>query len=110
MSCEDMRDEIRREIINTPETADFMAGVPLEAAHQRARWGAEHDEGKAPEDWLFLVGYLAGKACAAERLGDVEKAKHHTISTAAALANWHAHLTGADSTMRPGIADPQVQG
>lgn len=58
------RKAIRDEIINTPETADFMAGVPLEAAHQRERWGADHD---------------------------------------AALANWHAALTGADNRMRPGI-------
>lgn len=99
-----MRAEIRAEIINTPETADFMAAVPLEAAHQRQRWPSDHDADKAPEDWLFLVGYLAGKACAASRLGDTEKALHHTISTAAALANWHAALAGLETSMRPGIA------
>ncbi len=97
---------MRRAIINSPETADFMAAVPLEAAHQRERWGVDHDAGKTPEDWLFLVGYLGGKACAAARIGDTEKAKHHTISTAAALANWHAALTRADTMMRPGIASP----
>lgn len=100
-----MRDEIRREIINAPETSDFMAGVPIEAAHQRARWGADHDAGKQPEDWIFLVGWLCGKASVAARSGDIEKAKHHAISSAAVLANWHAHLTGVDTAMRPGI-DP----
>jgi hypothetical protein len=98
--------DVRSAVINSPETADFMAGVPIEAAHQRDRWPSEHDAGKAPEDWLFLVGYLAGKACAAVRAGDITKARHHTISSAAALANWHASLTGASTAMRPGIAPP----
>lgn len=97
------RKAIRDEIINTPETADFMAGVPLEAAHQRERWGADHDAGKKPLDWFWLIGYLAQKAADAAMRGDSEKAKHHTISTGAALANWHAALTGADNRMRPGI-------
>jgi hypothetical protein len=35
-----------------------------------------------------------------------DKALHHTISTAAALANWHAALSGTSNTMRPGIAPP----
>ena len=96
------REALRREIINTPETADFMAGVPIEAAHQRERWGSEHDAGKTPFDWFWLVGYLAQKAATAAVSGDAEKAKHHTISTAAALANWHAALTG-QTDMRPGI-------
>lgn len=99
------REALRQEIINTPETADFMDGVPLEAAHQRERWGADHDAGKSPFDWFWLIGYLAQKAADAAVRGDAEKAKHHTISTAAALANWHAALTGADTSMRPGI-DP----
>ena len=101
-----LRDEVRREIINTPETADFMAGVPLEAAHQRERWGVEHDAGKSPLDWFWLIGYLAQKAADAAMRGDSEKARHHTISTGAALANWHAALTGTDNRMRPGIATP----
>src|SRR4051812_35584449 len=45
---------LRQDIINTPETADFMAGVPLEAAHQRERWKSEHDAGKTPFDWFWL--------------------------------------------------------
>lgn len=98
-------EEIRASIINTPETADFMAGVLLEAAHQRERWAASHDGGKTPWDWFWLIGYLAQKAASAAAAGDVEKARHHTISTAAALANWHAALSGANTSMRPGI-DP----
>lgn len=111
MSRDDLRNEIRREVINTPETADFMAAVPIEATHQRERWGADHDAGKSPFDWFWLVGYLAQKAADAAVRGDVEKAKHHTISTAAALANWHASLAGIDSRMVPGAPLPiQAQG
>jgi hypothetical protein len=101
-------DEVQRlrAIVNTPETADFMKGVPLEAAHQRERWGANHDAGKAPLDWFWLIGYLAQKAATSAIAGDVEKAKHHTISTAAALSNWHLQLAGGDKRMRPGIAEP----
>lgn len=97
---------VRDKIINSPETADFMAGVPLEAAHQRERWGADHDAGKTPFDWFWLIGYLAQKAADAAVRGDTEKALHHTISTGAALANWHAALSGKSNAMRPGIAPP----
>lgn len=100
-------DLVRSQIINAPETADFMAGVPIEAAHQRERWGNAHDAGKTPEDWFWLIGYLAQKALRAQNAGDVEKACHHTISTAAALANWHAAIAGVDNAMRPGIEPPK---
>jgi hypothetical protein len=88
-----------------PETANFLRGVELEAEHQRARWGADHDAGKLPEDWVFLLGYLATKACCALKEGNTEKALHHTISSGAAMANWHLAITGVDTAMRPGI-DP----
>ncbi len=91
-------------LLNTPEIEDFDKAVPLEAAHQIMRWGAEHDEGKNPEDWFWLVGYLAGKALAASRAGDLIKAKHHCISTSAVLRNWHAQLRSGISVMRPGIS------
>ena len=97
--------ELEREL-NRPETADFLRGISLEAAHQRLRWGSDHDAGKTPLDWFWLIGYLAQKATFAAIGGDVDKAKHHTISTAAALANWHLRLSGGDTSMRPGIADP----
>jgi hypothetical protein len=93
-------------LLNTPEVEDFARGVMLEAPHQRERWGSDHDDGKTPFDWFWLIGYLSQKAAAAAVAGDLDKAKHHTISTAAALANWHLALTGADTSMRPGIAAP----
>ena len=97
--------ERMREALNTPELHDFAAGVVSEAQHQRERWGAAHDAGKAPEDWFWLLGYLGGKALHAAKANNAEKALHHTISAAAALANWHAALLGAHSEMRPGIGE-----
>jgi len=97
-------------LLNTPELKDFIKAVPLEAVHQRERWGVEHDAGKEPEDWFWLLGYLAGKALAAVKAGDKEKALHHTISSAAALANWHAAILGKNNEMRPGIAKEKADG
>jgi hypothetical protein len=91
--------------VNSPETEDWMAGVPLEAEHQIERWGSAHDIGKTAWDWYWLIGHLAQKAAVAALFGNIEKAKHHTISTAAALLNWHRNLTGESTAMRPGI-DP----
>lgn len=98
-----------RALVNTPTLHSFRDGVVLEAAHQRERWGADHDAGKAPADWFWLVGYLAGKALQAQTSGNTEKALHHTISTAAALANWHAAISGEHTAMRPGI-NPAAHG
>ena len=106
---EELRSQLNelRTLLNTPETENFDKAVPLEAAHQVKRWTAEHDAGKSPEDWFWLLGYLAGKALAECRAGDLQKAKHHCISSAAALRNWHAHLRTGQSAMRPGIAEPK---
>lgn len=89
-----------------PETADWIAGVRKEAPHQVARWGLSHDDGKEPEDWLWLLGFLATKAVQSARAGDVDKALHHTISSGAMLLNWHARLLGIASQFRPGTEAP----
>jgi hypothetical protein len=88
--------EAMKALLNTPEVDDFAKGAVLEAAHQRQRWGSSHDAGKTPFDWFWLVGYLAQKAAAAAVAGDNDKARHHTISTASALANWHLALSGTE--------------
>lgn len=93
-------------LLNTPETENFDKGVPLEAAHQVQRWGSAHDSGKEPQDWFWLAGYLGGKALRSHLAGDVEKALHHCVSTAAAMRNWHAHIRSGETLMRPGIAPP----
>ena len=92
--------EEERARLDIPEVNDFIEGVRREAAHQRQRWGSDHDEGKTDADWFWLIGYLAGKA-----LHKPEKRLHHLVTTAAALANWHAFTLGK-TTMRPGIAHP----
>jgi hypothetical protein len=93
-----------RDLINTPELVDFSRAVHMEAVHQIERWGTNHDAGKTPADWFWLVGYLAGKALTALLKGDTDKALHHIITTAAALNNWHAQVLGA-SNMRPGLSN-----
>lgn len=87
----------------TPEIHDFMLAVEREAAHQRDRWETEHDSGKSPEDWLWLVAYLSVKATQANRYGDQKKYLHHIVTCAAACCNWHANATGANKMMRPGV-------
>ncbi|WBF05234.1 hypothetical protein [Burkholderia phage CSP3] len=80
-------------IINTPQSGDFLRAVSTEAEHQRRRWG-HHDASKEPGDWYRLVGYLANKALLACLSKDREKAEHHVITSAAALANWHRAVLG----------------
>lgn len=101
--------ELKRlqQLIDTPYTADWVEGVKLEAAHQIKRWGTDHDEGKEPSDWYWLLGWLAGKALMAVLRGDLEKAKHHTISSGAVLLNWHRRMCGEDFTFQPGMTPPE---
>lgn len=91
-------------LISSPEVNDFMAALPLEAAHQVERWGVNHDAGKLPADWVFLVGHLLGKAFAAP---SPEKQKHHVITAAAVCLNLHRHITGENTSFRPGIEPPK---
>ncbi|AFN39071.1 hypothetical protein G167_gp02 [Burkholderia phage BcepMigl] len=102
---EKMQAELARlnAIINAPQSGDFLRAVSTEAEHQRQRWG-HHDAGKLPGDWYRLVGYLAHKALLAILRNDHEKAEHHVITTAAALANWHRAMpcnTVAPATPAP---------
>lgn len=88
-------DEVSRlnDLINSPEVIQFMVGVQREQAHQRVRWGSAHDREKSAEHWYWLVGYLGGKALRSHIAGDLDKAKHHTISSAAALYHWHTAIS-----------------
>lgn len=82
-------EEKERARINSPEIEDFLNGALREARHQRERWGTDHDGQKEPEEWYWLIGYLAGKCLFSLRSGDIDKAKHHAITAAAAMAHWH---------------------
>jgi hypothetical protein len=113
-------------LINSPLTDQFLRATKNELVHQVQRWGTVHDRAKRPQDWFFLVGYLGGKALHHHmelmrllsgesavfhetdyRLVEYhrEKAKHHTISTAAALGNWFAHIALGETAMAPGASD-----
>jgi hypothetical protein len=105
--------ELRR-LLDTPEIIDFAKAVQLEAAHQRKRWGSDHDDGKTDADWFWLIGFLGGKALhnpgpfesPGHRRQQQQKQLHRIITIAAAAANWHAAKLGA-TDMRPGIATPE---
>lgn len=85
-------------IIAPPPLIDqFILGVVTEAEHQKELWGEAHDRSKSSENWFWLVGYLAGKALRAHIVGDKHLAKHHTISAAAALMQWHSAITDDQS-------------
>lgn len=91
-------------LLNTPEIIDFALAVQIEAAHQRERWGSDHDAGKTEADWFWLIGYLTGKALMNPD-GDQAKRLHRIVTVAAAACNWHAATLG-QTNMRPGIETP----
>lgn len=103
LTVQDQRVDELEGLLDTPHTADWFEGVKLEAGHQMKRWGTENDAGKTPADWFWLVGYLAQKAMTAQMVGDEKKARHHTISTGAAMLNWFRAIVGDSKEMRPGI-------
>ena len=100
-------DGLKRQI-NTPEIVDFAKAVQIEAAHQRERWGAEHDVGKTDADWFWLIGYIAGKALHGPG-NTPERQLHRIVTIAAVAANWHLYKTGRakEPSMRPGIETPK---
>lgn len=90
----DLLTEIERlhKILDTPVLELFVSAVASEARHQIYRWGEEHDAKKTAWDWFWLLGHLGSKAAHSALAGDWVKAKHQTITAAAALANWHRHI------------------
>lgn len=83
---------IRHEILHTPVLREFVDGVMIEALHQVDRWGPDHDAAKTPWDWFWLIGYVAQKAASALEHVDIDKALHHTVTTASVIANWHRQI------------------
>ena len=76
-----------------PVTDEFWAGVRAELEYQDGYWGPEHDADHDPEDWHWILATLSAKIVRAQADGDTEKALHHTISSAALLHQWHAHIS-----------------
>lgn len=104
--------------LSTPEIAGFLSAVEREALYQRQAKSTNDDAGKSDADWLFLLGYLGGKAVAAGTAADAammpssltlanEKRLHRIIAMAAVCLNWHAARVGAHTGVRPGIATPE---
>lgn len=94
---EKMQAEIDRlnSILNTPILEPFAEAVAAEARHQIYRWGEGHDAKKTAWDWFWTLGHLSSKAAHSALAGDFEKAKHHTVTAAAMLSNWHRHICAA---------------
>ena len=87
-------------INKTPESNEFLKGVAIEAEYQRQLHGVDTTDGRFDwHQWFWVTGYLVGKALAACKSGEGngEKAKHHLVTTAALLNNWHNALTGKPS-------------
>jgi hypothetical protein len=113
LQAERERDRLHA-LVNSAQTRDFLEAVAAEKAHQVERFGAAHDRSKSAENWFWLVGFLAGKCLRACITGEREKALHHTISSAAALANWHEAIQrdesgsgiGTDRDIKPAEASP----
>lgn len=103
MSKDELIQEVYRlsGLVNNPHIEDFLESVRLEAAHQIEHRNLE-DHHKSPFDWFWTCGYLCQKAASAAVAGDMDKALHHTISTAALMANWHRTVKQArDSAKKP---------
>lgn len=86
-------------LLTAPHTQDFLEAVKLEATHQRERYMAEHDAGKADPDWYWTASAILGKvmwpgATQEERL-------HRIIAGAALLLNWHRQVIAGKLPGRP---------
>ncbi len=98
------RDRLKT-LMNNSQAERFLEATRAEIAHQLQHWSAIHDRAKEPQDWFWLTRYLADKALRAHNDGALALALHHTISSAAALANWHAAISMADARMPPAGGD-----
>ena len=96
-------------MLNTPIFEDFVEGFKREAAYQIKEWGESLDRHKEPQEWYWLLAYLSGKGLRAQMEGDLDKARHHCISSAAVLLNWHrsigAENTGEESDLRKKVEE-----
>lgn len=86
-------------LINNPQVTDFLEAVRSESAHQRERWGEDHDSSKRREDWFWLIGYLSGKAIRPD--ASKEKRLHRIITVAAACLNWYRHEKQRRTSIHP---------
>lgn len=78
-------------LINNPHVDEFFEAVRIEQAHQRQRWGDDHDASKRVNDWAAVVVYLAGKMVKSSWEGDDFKVHHHMVTIAAVMCTAMAH-------------------
>lgn len=100
------RDRLKA-LISNSQAERFLEATRAEIAHQLQHWSAIHDRAREPQAWFWLTRYLADRALRAHNDGALALALHHTISSAAALANWHAAISMADTRMPPAGGDVQ---
>lgn len=81
-----------KNLLSRPQLFPFIEAVRCEMVHQQLRFPPGHDQIKTSADWIWLLAHLATKGAAASTYGDLDKALHHTISTAAACGHWHGCL------------------
>lgn len=81
-----------RALLNNPQVKEFFAAVEVEAAHQREKWGENHDAGKDLGDWSLLFQYIMGKQAQAVYDQNWPKYLHHLITLAAICSNAHRAL------------------
>ncbi len=82
-------------LLNVPEIVDFLDGVKIEAAHQRERWGEQHDFQKHPGDWTLLFARQIGKMSDDVFRNDYNKYRHHLITLSAIAFNCHRSMPEA---------------
>lgn len=78
-------------LINHPIVNSFIEGFVVEQAYQSEKW--DDIDKRTPVMWLLLIGHLLYKIIEAEESGDLDKARHHTISSSAVLFQWFKILT-----------------
>lgn len=97
-------------LVMHPELHFFADGVIAEAVHQSERWGKKHDAQKEPTDFVFLVGFLLGKAIEAIKKHDHDRARHHCIAAGAVVFQMFDRLRSDNespfSVFSPGITPP----
>jgi hypothetical protein len=91
-------EEIRQDAVTAIESAfddpvidDFIEGLRIEIPYQQHVWNVE-DAGKSISCWIRLIHHLTAKIGESDWNHKPDKAKHHIITTAAALANFHAAM------------------
>lgn len=82
-------------IINTPESDDFLKGVSIEAEFQRQKHGEhEGDVADYHQNFYWVAAHLLGKALWSLVRGNADKGRHHLVTSAALIFNWHNAISG----------------